>query len=115
MTDVITTDVINEADLSAAYDGSYYFIAGTGGDLMDWVNGYHDMFLDLEIGWPIAWYKTTGKAVNEFAGENDNPFPDDLTCLLFPLDGMKIGKLAMLKLTMQDRWFDDVIDNMRVE
>lgn len=42
----------------------------------------------------------------------DDPFRDDLTVLTFPLDGLHVGKLAMFKLTMEDRWFDDVTDNM---
>ena len=42
---------------------------------------------------------------------NDNRYPDDITFLAFPLDGLDIGKLAMFKLKMGDRWFDDIIDN----
>jgi hypothetical protein len=104
---------IRKADPKAAYDGSWYFVAGCGGDLNEWVDGYTKMLEEQGMGKPIGWYQMTGAEVNAFAGENDNPFPDDLTCLLFPLDDLHVGKLAMFKIRMQDRWFDDVIDNMR--
>jgi hypothetical protein len=103
-----------KADLQKAYDGSFYFIAGCGGDLDEWVTGYEKFLDERDCGKPTAWLQTTGKEVNEFAGENDNPYQAGLICLMFPLDGMEVGPLAMVKILMQDRWFDDVIDNMRV-
>ena len=30
---------------------------------------------------------------------------------LVGLDGLDVGKLAIFKLQMGDRWFDDVVDN----
>lgn len=102
-------------DLQQAYDGSYYTIAGAGGPLQDWVDGLTKLMKDEGIGTPTAWYTTTGRAVNEYAqprSERD-AFKDDLTFLMFPLDGLATGKLAIFKLQMQDRWFDDVVDNMR--
>jgi hypothetical protein len=106
--------MIEGADLDAAYDGSWYFIAGTGGDLTEWTNGYEQALAVHECGKPKVWFQTTGAAVNAKAGaSNVNPYADDLTCLLFPLDGLDVGRLALFKVAMQDRWFDDVIDNMR--
>lgn len=99
--------------LEKAYEGSFYTILGAGGDLQEWQDGYEKLLEDNGIGKPTEWFQTTGAEINAFAGENDNPFPDDLTCLLFPLDGLNVGKLAMFKLSMGDRWFDDVVDNMR--
>lgn len=102
--------------LQDAYDGSYYFIAGAGGDLGEWIAGYEDLLRQEGIlgDEPMHWYRTNGAAVNRFAGEgNSNPFQDDLTCLLFSLKGLNAGGLAIFKLKMRDRWFDDVIDNMR--
>ena len=101
-------------DLEAAYEGSYYFIAGTGSELTEWVTGYEDMLAAQEIGKPVQWFQTTGAAINRFVGDdNRDPFPNDLVCLLFPLDGLHIAKLALFKLTMENRWFDDVVDNAR--
>lgn len=100
-------------ELQVAYDGSYYLISGAGGNLKEWVDGYEDMLNEAGIGKPVKWFQTTGAAINLYAGGNFDPFPLDLTCLLFPLDGLDVGRLAIFRLQMQDRWFDDVIDNMR--
>lgn len=103
-------------DLQEAYDNSWYFIAGAGGDLTEWVQGYEDLLEKADIGKPTAWYQTSGAAINLLAGEGvaeRDQFQLDLTCLLFPWDGMDMGKLALFKIQMQDRWFDDVIQNMR--
>lgn len=32
--------------------------------------------------------------------------------LMFPLDGLNVGKLAMFKIRFGVRWFDDIVDNM---
>ena len=108
------------ADLEKAYEGSYYFIAGTGGELTEWVSGYEDLMVQREIGTPTAWLKTNGATVNGFASQHhrslivsNDQFPGDLACLLFPLEGLDVGRLAMFKLQMEDRWFDDVVQNMR--
>lgn len=104
---------IKKADLTQAYDGSYYTIAGCGGPLIEWVDGINRILAEEGIGKPVAWYKTKGRDVNAFAGETTDPFQDGITLLMFPLDGLDVGRLAILKLRMGDRWFDDVIDNMR--
>lgn len=107
------------ADLRAAYDGSYYFIAGAGGDLQEWVDGYEKMLAEEGIGKPTGWFTTTGAAVNDYAftsgwrSDWDQCFDVTLTCLLFPLDGLDITRLPIFKIKMADRWFDDVIANMR--
>jgi hypothetical protein len=108
------------ADLQKAEAESWYFIAGTGGNLQDWVNGYEDLMEEQGIGKPKLWFQTNGATVNAVArakrgfevAANDQ-FKGDLTCLLFPLEGLNAGKLAMFKLRMNDRWFDDVVANMR--
>lgn len=102
-------------DLNEAEQGSYYTILGAGGDLNEWVEGYEKLLKEQEIGQPVAWYSTTGEAVNEYANPArwQDAFQSDLTILLFPLDGLNVGRLAMFKLQMQDRWFDDVVQNMR--
>ena len=116
-TDVTKVKAVYNMDhMQKAMDGSYYFISGAGGDLNDWVKGYEDLMVEKEIGTPKEWWSTTGAVVNLFAGssvhERDR-FANDLTCLLFPLDGLQMGRLAMFKIEMENRWFDDVIQNMR--
>ena len=115
-----TIQFADVADLTKAYEGSYYFIAGTGGDIAEWISGYEGLLTEQEIGKPTRWLQTNGATVNGFASQkkglvikDNDQFPGDLLCLLFPLDDLHGGRLAMFKLQMQDRWFDDVIDNMR--
>lgn len=113
------TNIKAASELEAANAGSYYFIAGAGGDLEEWVTGMGDLMESEGIGRPERWLSTTGAAVNGYALQGghevaeDDLFPLDLPCLLFPLDGLNIGRLAMFKVRAQDRWFDDVIANMR--
>lgn len=108
--------VKSQKQLDKAYRGSYYFIAGVGGDVAEWVDGYEELLEKEEIGKPTQWYITSGAAVNSFAGNIPCPerdyFQEDLTILMFPLDGLSAG-LPLFKFKMEDRWFDDVIQNMR--
>ena len=109
---------IPTADLRLAYEGSYYTILGCGEPLDEWVAGYTDMMRD-RVGVPIGWVQTTGAAINQFARTSgvdirpDDRFAAELIVLMFPLDGLDRGVLPIFKLTMEDRWFDDVVDNMR--
>ena len=103
---------IQKANLQEAYKGSYYTIIGAGGDLSEWVDGYEEMLAEKEIGKPKAWFSARGAAVNkEFNLTGREAFKARLTILFFPLDDLDIGKLAIFKLKMGDRWFDDIIDN----
>lgn len=94
--------------------GSYYTIIGAGGDLNQWITGYDGMLADAGIGKPTGWFTLTGQAVNDYAQplRGSDLFKADLTFLLFPLDGLDVGKLAIFKLENGDRWFDDIISNM---
>lgn len=106
---------MEKADLAQAYDGSFYTILGTGGDLAEWRTGVEHELEKRGIGKPAAWFQTTGGAINEYAaqhGEVTDPFPADLTCLMFPLSGLNGAGLAIFKLMAGDRWFDDIVQNM---
>ena len=94
------------------YEGSYYTITGCGGDLEDWKTGYRELLTKAGIG-SISEFETfKGKDYNEaFHLTGTNRYPDDLTFLCFPLNGLQVGKLAIFKLQMGDRWFDDIVDN----
>ena len=103
---------IQNEKLRKAYEGSYYTIEGTGGDLQEWKDGYADLMRKESIGKPTEWIEFTGKDMNEeFHLTGDNRYPDDLHFLAFPLDGLDVGKLAIFKLRMEDRWFTDIVDN----
>lgn len=95
-----------------AYSGSWYTIAGCGGDLNEWETGYSKLLGEQGIGSDISWHRFTGRDYNKAFGlTGTNRYPDDLMFLCFPLDNLNVGKLAMFKLMMGDRWFDDMVDN----
>ena len=98
--------------LKEAYVGSYYTITGAGGDLQEWKDGYSSMLEEQGIGTITKWIEFMGKDMNEeFGLSGGNRYPDDLHFLAFPLDGLDIRKLAVFKIKMLDRWFDDIVDN----
>ena len=100
--------------LRKAYEGSYYTISGVGGDEHEWKDGYARMLEERGIGKISMWIEFCGKDMNdEFHLTGNNSYPDDLHFLAFPLDGLDAGKLAIFKLQMGDRWFDDIVDNDR--
>lgn len=107
-------ELTDETQLDEFYQGSYYTITGAGGDLSEWEDGYKELLEKDKIGTPKAFYSFTGDMVNHKYGlTGDNAFPIDLHFISFPLEGLDTGKLAMFKITMGDRWFDDIIDNSR--
>lgn len=113
-----TTTIRPINDLAKAEAGSWYTIRGAGGDLAEWVTGITELWEKEGVGTPAAFYRTTGATVNAYAGgpdvvAEDDRFKDDLTILLIPLDGLDVGRLAILRLRMGDAWFDDVVANMR--
>lgn len=103
---------IRNDTLRKAYDGSYYTIQGAGGDLQEWKDGYASMLADRGIGTISEWIEFSGKDMNvEFGLTGTNRYPDRLHFLAFPLDGLSVDKLALFKIQMGDRWFDDIVDN----
>lgn len=101
-------------DFDSFYNGSWYTITGAGGDLDEWVKGYNELFSKAGIGTPVGYVTFKGADMNEkYDLRGSVRYPDDLTFIAFPLDGLDVGKLAMFKLKMGDRWFDDIVDNNR--
>ena len=105
---------IKGKQLENLYKTSAYTIIGCGGSLDEWVNGYNEMLAEQKIGTPEEGYTYTGKDVNaQYGLQGSNRFSDDLVFLSFKLNGLDLGKLAMFRLRMGDKWFDDLIDNSR--
>lgn len=111
-------DFFDSAALERAYFGSYYTIIGVG-DETEFIQGYEELLAENGIAKPSQWIRTSGSEVNDYMesdgtelGERDR-FRDDCTFLLFPLDGIEIGGLSLFKLRMDDRWFDDIVENTR--
>lgn len=98
--------------LEEAYKENYYTITGAGGDLKTWKEGYQELLDKEEIGTITKWISFTGKDMNDkYHLTRDNRYPDDLHFLAFSLDNLDLGKLAIFKTRMRDRWFDDIVDN----
>ncbi len=81
-------------------------LQGCGGDLQEWVDGINDMLTENGI------LQNKSKFEKAYTFNNEN-----LTCLLFPFDGVKldVGKLAIWRLrTREDfgsTWLTDYVDN----
>lgn len=58
-------------------------------------------------------YVLKGEYINNLLNlTGDNRYPDDLTIISIKLDNFKnIGKLAIFKLKIGARWFNDIVDN----
>lgn len=110
---LIRIDDSNRKELfEAAYEGSYYTIIGCAGDLNEWIAGYRELLGDRGIGKPEQFTTFKGKDMNEVYGlTGSNAYTDNLTFLMFPLDGLVVPKLAIFRLQAQDKWFDDIVDN----
>lgn len=103
-----------EEMFKAAYSGSYYTVLGCGGELSEWIEGYTQTLNEAGIGEPREFVTFTGADMNTHYGlTGSNAYPDDVTCLMFPLDGLDCGRLAVFRLRACDRWFDDIVDNNR--
>lgn len=116
----VKVEALSSSQLSQAYEGSYYTIVGAGGDLDEWVEGYHQRLEESGVHRPKAWFKTNGLEVNAFAMSQrrfvrpEDLFRSELVFLMFSLEEISAGgKLALFKLRMGDVWFDDMINNMR--
>lgn len=99
-------------DFDKLYKGSYYTIVGVGGNLKEWKTGYQTLLAEKNIGTIKGWVTFKGKDMNDFYNlTKNNRYPQTLTFLAFPLTGLDLGKLAIFKMKMGDRWFDDIVDN----
>lgn len=94
------------------YEGSWFTIIGAGGDINEWKEGLQNMLTEENIGTITEWATFKGIDYNSYyETTGDNRYPDDITFLAFSIEGLNIGRLAMFKLRMGGRWFDDVVDN----
>lgn len=69
----------------------------------------------IEIDEKVTCYLTEGRYMNMYYNLKGNvAYQDDLHFLIIPLKVFKdgqIGKLALLRLQIGGRWFDDIVDN----
>ena len=72
------------------------------------------MLDEQNIGTIKEWVEFSGKDMNDYYElTNSNRYQDNLHFLAFSLDGLDVSKLAVFKIRMQDRWFDDIVDGNR--
>ncbi|QNJ55896.1 hypothetical protein SEA_RASPUTIA_6 [Microbacterium phage Rasputia] len=115
----IAIKALDADTLGEAYQGSYYTIAGAAAaDAPQWIDMIIELLAKEGVGRPTEWFTTTGADVNAFAMKSgryphpDDLFRNDLGLLMFKPTG-HMGRLALFKVKMEDRWFDDIIDNMK--
>lgn len=95
-----------------AYNGSYFTVLGAGGPISDWTDGLTGMLAEEGMGEPKEFIVFSGKDMNRHYGlTGTNAYDGSLTCVMFPLDGIDTVKLAMFKMAIGARWFDDIVDN----
>lgn len=93
-------------DLRKMENSEGLILQGCGGDLQEWVDGINEMLTESKI--------LQNKSRFEKAYTFNN---EDLTCLLFPFDGVQldVGKLAMWRLetreTFGSTWLSDYVNN----
>lgn len=108
----ITIEEATSSTLDELYANDAYTITGAGGELNGWVEGYNNLLEKENIGTPTKFYTFKGSLMNaKYDLTGEVAYDKDLTFLAFPLEGLNVGKLAMFKLRMQDRWFNDIVDN----
>ena len=105
--------MINDCvDFAELEKGSYYTITGAGGDIQQWIDGYNELLEKESIGIPKEWCLFHGSDMNrEYQLNYDVQYANDLVFLAFSSEGLDIGKLAIFKMKMKDRWFDDIVKN----
>ncbi len=104
-------------DLRKLYNDSSFTLLGICDELKEYEAIDNYLFETCWLKRPdeVEFYKCSWKAVNEeFWLEWDNRFKDDLNFVFMPLrnfENWEIWRLAMIKLSIWARWFDDVINN----
>ena len=97
------------------YNKSAFTFEGLGFDNFDELKDQINETLEQEnIGRVKSenFFTYKGKDMNDYYGlTGSNRYPDDLTFVSFLFDGLDIGRLAMFKIRIGARWFDDIVSN----
>ena len=114
MTEIKTA---TNVDLRKLYDDSAFTIIGLCDEQKEYEALENYLFNTCNLTKPenVVIYKCSWWLVNEeFWLEWENRFQDDLNLVFMPLsnfENWQIWRLAMIKLSIWARWFDDVINN----
>ena len=84
--------------LDKAYLESWYTIMGCAEeDIEQYKDYYKAELLKKDVGEIKEWAIITGKEMNEYSNlTGENAYKDNLHCLAFSLNGLDIGKLAVM-------------------
>ena len=97
------------------YNNSAFTFEGLGFDDFDELKDQINECLEEEnIGTVKSenFFTYSGKDMNDYYHlTGTNRYPDTLTFVSFLLDDLDIGKLAMFKLRIGARWFDDIVNS----
>lgn len=97
------------------YNGSAFTFEGLGFDSFDELKDQINEILEQEnIGRVKSenFFTYKGKDMNDYyLLTGSNRYPDDLTFVSFLNDGLDIGRLAMFKIRIGARWYDDIVSN----
>lgn len=111
------TKLINTSDMGfvdmaqTLYDCSAFTFIGIAIE-SDTLHQINDCMVGAGLNYVDEFYTYTGNDMNKLYDlHGDNRYPNDLHFLSFKNDNQDIGKLAMFKLRIGARWFDDIVDN----
>lgn len=107
-----------QEDLHMLYEGSAFTILWLLDNSKEYDSLENYLFEECWLHAPDEFvvYKASGESINhEFKLKGKNKFPNDLNVVLLPLSNFndEIGKLAIVKLQVWARRFDDVINNSK--
>ena len=106
------THETREEIFDKAYNGSYYTIEGAAGEPNEWAENISALLHQQGIGTPKEFISFRGEDMNDHYNlTGTNAYQDDLSFIGFSIDGLNIERLAIFKLRMGDRWFNDIVDN----
>lgn len=114
-----TIKTATKVDLQMLYEDSAFTYIWLLDEAKEYDSLENYLFNDCWLTKPeeVVMYKASGDLINEeFELEWKNRFPKNLNVVLLPLgnfDKNEIGRLAIIKLQIWARRFDDIINNSK--
>ena len=105
------TDENYSSKLDELYNGSALTFEGVVPEEVPlWIGFFKDF---TNVNEDVTAYLFSGKMMNDKYGlTGDNAYPDELNILSVPLDAFEnAGKIALPRMQIGGRWFDDIVDN----
>lgn len=101
----------NSKDLKHLYDTSAFTFVGLMTDDKN-IQLMLDSLKEYGLKDTPDIYVVEGSLMNSYYGLTKDPYPEDLHIVALPVDQFSdVGRLAIFKLRIGARWFDDIVDN----